>query len=160
MFWQRQVETIGRRTLESLQLQKLRKTVGDVYRKVPFYRDKLDELGIKPSHIKTLKDVRKLPFTTRDDLRCNYPYGMLAVSRDNVVRLHTSSGTTGKPKALFFSAKDINNSSQLIARCLVMTGMTRGDVLQNMMTYGLFTGALIMHYGAEKLGVLVIPAGS
>ena len=159
MFWQKQVETIGRRTLESFQLQKLRKTVGDVYRKVPLYKDKFDELGVKPSDIKTLKDVRRLPFTTMDDLRCNYPYGMLAVPKDNVVRLHTSSGTTGKPKALFFSAKDINNSAQLIARCLVMTGMQRGDVLQNMMTYGLFTGALVMHYGAEKLGVLVIPAG-
>ncbi len=158
-FWQKQLETIGRKPLESFQLQKLRKTIGDVYRKVPFYKNKFDELGIKPSDIKTLKDIRKLPFTTRDDLRYNYPYGMLAVPRDNVVRLHTSSGTTGKPKALFFSAKDINNSAQLIARCLVMTGMTQGDVLQNMMTYGLFTGAMVMHYGAEKLGVLVIPAG-
>jgi len=160
MFWQKQIETIGRETLDSLKLQKLRKTVRDVYRKVPFYKYKFDELGVKPSDIKTLKDIRKLPFTTSDDLRYNYPYGMLAVPKDNVVRLHTSSGTTGKPKALFFSAKDINNSAQLIARCLVMTGTTRGDVLQNMMTYGLFTGALVMHYGAEKLGVLVIPAGS
>ncbi len=159
MFWQKQVETIGPRALESFQLQKLRKTVRDVYRTVPFYKDKLDEFGVKPSDIKTLKDVTKLPFTTRDDLRGNYPYGMLAVPRDNAVRLHTSSGTTGKPKALFFSARDINNSAQLIARCLVMTGTTRGDILQNMMTYGLFTGALVMHYGAEKLGVLVIPAG-
>ncbi len=159
MFWQKQVETIGRRSLQSFQLQKLRKTVADVYKKVPFYKDRLDESGVKPSDIKTLKDVRKLPFTTRDDLRYNYPYGMLAVPKDNVVRLHTSSGTTGKPKALFFSAKDINNSAQLIARCLVMTGMTRGDILQNMMTYGLFTGAMVMHYGAEKLGVLVIPSG-
>jgi len=159
MFWQKQVETIGRRSLQSFQLQKLRKTVADVYRKVPFYKDRLDASGVKPSDIETLKDISKLPFTTRDDLRCNYPYGMLAVPKDHVVRLHTSSGTTGKPKAIFFSAKDINNSAQLIARCLVMTGMTRGDVLQNMMTYGLFTGAMIMHYGAEKLGVLVIPSG-
>ncbi len=160
MFWQKQVETMDRMTLEAFQLQKLQKTVRNVYKKVPYYRDKFDELGVRPADIKTLKDVRKLPFTTSDDLRCNYPYGMLAVPGDNVVRLHTSSGTTGKPKAIFFSAKDINNAAQLIARCLVMTGMTRGDVLQNMMTYGLFTGALIMHYGAEKLGVLVIPAGS
>jgi len=159
MFWQKQVETIGRRSLQSFQLQKLRKTVADVYRKVPFYKDRLDASGVKPSDIETLKDISKLPFTTRDDLRDNYPYGMLAVPKHNVVRLHTSSGTTGKPKAIFFSAKDINNSAQLIARCLVMTGMTRGDVLQNMMTYGLFTGAMIMHYGAEKLGVLVIPSG-
>ncbi len=159
MFWQKQVETMGRRTLEAFQLQKLQKTVRNVYRKVSFYKDRFDELKVKPSDIKTLKDIKRLPFTTRDDLRLNYPFGMLAVPKDNVVRLHTSSGTTGKPKAIFFSGKDIDNSAQLIARCLTMTGMTKGDILQNMMTYGLFTGALVMHYGAEKLGALVIPAG-
>src|SRR5271157_279002 len=159
MFWQKQVETMGRKTLEAFQLQMLQKTVRNVYRKVPFYKDRFNELEVKPSDIKTLKDIKKLPFTTRDDLRSNYPFGMLAVPKDNVVRLHTSSGTTGKPKAIFFSGKDINNSAQLIARCLAMTGTTKGDILQNMMTYGLFTGALVMHYGAEKLGALVIPAG-
>jgi phenylacetate-CoA ligase len=160
MFWQKQAETISRRTLEAFQLQKLQKTVRDVYKKVPYYKEKLDEAGVKPSSIKSLKDVKRLPFSTSDDLRANYPYGMLAVPKDNVVRLHTSSGTTGTPKALLFSKKDIDNSAQLIARCLVMTGMTKGDILQNIMTYGLFTGALVMHYGAEKVGVLVIPSGS
>ncbi|MCX5718516.1 MAG: AMP-binding protein, partial [Nitrospirae bacterium] len=102
---------------------------------------------------------KKLPFTTREDLRENYPFGLLAVEREQVVRLHTSSGTTGKPKAIFFTKKDIDQAAELIARCLIMTGIKKDDVLQNMMTYGLFTGALIMHYGAEKVGVLVIPAG-
>jgi phenylacetate-CoA ligase len=97
--------------------------------------------------------------TTREDLRATYPYGLLAVPREQVIRLHTSSGTTGKPKGIFFSRKDIQKSAELIARCLVMTGAGRGDVLQNMMTYGLFTGALVMHYGAEKVGTMVIPAG-
>jgi len=160
MFWQKQAETIGRKTLEAFQLERLQKTVRAVYDKVPFYKNKLNEAGIKPSDIKSLNDIKKLPFSTSDDLRVNYPYGMLAVPRDNVVRLHTSSGTTGKPKALLFTRNDLDNSAQLIARCLVMTGTTKGDVLQNMMTYGLFTGALVMHYGAEKLGVLVIPSGS
>jgi phenylacetate-CoA ligase len=159
MFWQRESEAMGRKALEQLQLKRLRATVGKVYRNVPFYRDRLKELKLKPDDIKTLKDIRKIPFTTREDLLANYPYGLLAVPREKIVRVHTSSGTTGKPKAIFFSIKDINRSAELIARCLTMTGMKKGDVLQNMMTYGLFTGALVMHYGAEKIGALVIPAG-
>jgi phenylacetate-CoA ligase len=103
--------------------------------------------------------MQKIPLTTREDLRLNYPFGMLAVTKEQVVRLHTSSGTTGKPKAIFFSKKDVDRAADLIARCLIMTGVKKDDVLQNMMTYGLFTGALVMHYGAEKVGVLVIPAG-
>jgi phenylacetate-CoA ligase len=126
---------------------------------VPFYREKLSELGAQPGHIKSLADVRRLPFTTGADLRAIYPDGLLAVSRDEPVRLHTSSGTTGKPKAIFFSRNDVNNAAELIARSLVSTGITKRDVFQNMMTYGLFTGGLVMHYGAEKIGCLVIPAG-
>ena len=103
--------------------------------------------------------MRRLPFTTSADLRAIYPDGMLAVDHEEPVRLHTSSGTTGKPKAIFFSRKDVNNAAELIARSLVMTGITRKDVFQNMMSYGLFTGGLVMHYGAEKVGCLVIPAG-
>ena len=103
--------------------------------------------------------MRRLPFTTAADLRENYPDGLLAVSREEVLRLHTSSGTTGKPKALFFSRRDVDTAAELIARALCMTGVTRRDVFQNMMSYGLFTGGLVMHYGAEKVGCLVIPAG-
>ncbi|MCX8031126.1 MAG: phenylacetate--CoA ligase [Thermodesulfovibrionales bacterium] len=159
MYWNEEIETIDRSNLKKLQLKRLQGTVRILYEKVPFYQNKFKELGITPEDIKSLDDVRKLPFTTREDLRDNYPYGLLAVSRDKIVRLHTSSGTTGKPKAIFFSKNDINQSAELIARCLIMTGVTKDDVLQNMMTYGLFTGALVMHYGAEKVGILVIPAG-
>jgi phenylacetate-CoA ligase len=159
MFWQKDIEVIGRRALEELQLKRLKKTVRQSYQNVPFCKEQFSKINIKPADITSLKDVRKLPFTTREDLRENYPFGMLAVSKEQVVRLHTSSGTTGKPKAIFFSKKDVDRAAELIARCLIMTGIKKDDVLQNMMTYGLFTGALVMHYGAEKVGVLVIPAG-
>jgi phenylacetate-CoA ligase len=159
MFWQKDIETISRKALEELQLKRLKQTVRQAYKNIPFYKEYFLKLNIKPNDIASLKDIRKLPFTTREDLRENYPFGMLAVSKEQVVRLHTSSGTTGKPKAIFFSKKDVDRAAELIARCLIMTGIKKDDVLQNMMTYGLFTGALVMHYGAEKVGVLVIPAG-
>jgi phenylacetate-CoA ligase len=159
MFWQKDIETISRKALEELQLKRLKQTVRQAYKNIPFYKESFSKLNIKPNDIPSLKDIRKLPFTTREDLRENYPFGMLAVGKEQVVRLHTSSGTTGKPKAIFFSKKDVDRAAELIARCLIMTGIKKDDVLQNMMTYGLFTGALVMHYGAEKVGVLVIPAG-
>jgi phenylacetate-CoA ligase len=159
MFWQKDIETISRKALEELQLKRLKQTVRRAYKNILFYKESFSKLNIKPNDITSLKDIRKLPFTTREDLRENYPFGMLAVGKEQVVRLHTSSGTTGKPKAIFFSRKDVDQAAELIARCLIMTGIRKDDVLQNMMTYGLFTGALVMHYGAEKVGVLVIPAG-
>ena len=159
MFWQKDIETISRSALEELQLKRLKQTVSLAYKNIPFYKEQFSKLNLKPKDITSLKDVPKLPFTTREDLRENYPFGMLAVPKEQVVRLHTSSGTTGKPKAIFFSKKDVDRAAELIARCLIMTGVKKDDVLQNMMTYGLFTGALVMHYGAEKVGVLVIPAG-
>jgi phenylacetate-CoA ligase len=158
MFWQKEIETLDRAALDALQLKRLRDTVCRLER-VPFYRGKFLKTGFKPEHLKSADDMRRLPFTTAADLRQNYPDGLLAVSRDEVLRLHTSSGTTGKPKALFFSRSDVDNAADLIARALCMTGVTRRDVFQNMMTYGLFTGGLVMHYGAEKVGCLVIPAG-
>ena len=158
-FWNKQVETLPEKELRKLQLERLQKVVYTVYEKVPHYRKKFEEAGVKPSDIKSLEDIVKLPFTTKEDLFVDYPYGLLAVPKEKVIRLHTSSGTTGKPKAIFFTKNDIEIGAELIARCLVMTGTTKGDVLQNSMTYGLFTGAFIMHYGAEKVGVLVIPAG-
>jgi phenylacetate-CoA ligase len=159
MFWQKDIETISRSALEELQLKRLKQTVSLTYKNIPFYKEQFSKLNLKPKDITSLRDVPKLPFTTREDLRENYPFGMLAVAKEQVVRLHTSSGTTGKPKAIFFSKKDVDRAAELIARCLIMTGVKKDDVLQNMMTYGLFTGALVMHYGAEKVGVLVIPAG-
>jgi len=159
MFWQKDIETISRRALEELQLIRLKQTVRQAYKNIPFYKESFSKLHIAPKDITSLKDIQKLPFTTREDLREHYPFGMLAVPKEQVIRLHTSSGTTGKPKAIFFSKKDVDRAAELIARCLIMTGIKKDDVLQNMMTYGLFTGALVMHYGAEKVGVLVIPAG-
>ncbi len=158
-FWQKDIETISRRALEELQLKRLRSGFSRLYRTVPSFQQKCREAGVKSADINSLKDITKIPFTTSDDLRSGYPAGLLAVSRDKAVRLHTSSGTTGKPKALFFTKKDIEQSADLMARCLTMTGTGSGDVLQNMMTYGLFTGAMVMHYGAERVGALVIPAG-
>ena len=159
MFWDRETETLPRPILEQLQLKLLQQTVRRVADRVPFYKQKLAELGVSPGSVKSLEDVRRLPFTTSADLRANYPDGLLAVDRSEPVRLHTSSGTTGKPKALFFSRRDVNNAAELIARSLVMTGVGKRDVFQNMMSYGLFTGGLVMHYGAEKVGCLVIPSG-
>jgi phenylacetate-CoA ligase len=159
MYWDKESETIDREELEKLQLRRLKKTVKHVFENVPFYQEKFKQAGVTPKDLRTLEDIRRFPFTTASDLRAAYPDGLLAIDKDHVIRLHTSSGTTGKPKAVFFSAKDIDNAAELMARCLVMTGVTKSDVLQNMMTYGLFTGALVMHYGAEKVGVLVIPAG-
>jgi phenylacetate-CoA ligase len=158
-YWQKDIETIGRRALEELQLKRLRSSFGRLYRHVPSFREKCRAAGVSPAAISSLRDIARIPFTTSDDLRAGYPAGLLAVDRNRAIRLHTSSGTTGKPKAIFFSKRDIAQAAELVARCLTMTGTGSGDVLQNMMTYGLFTGALMMHYGAEKVGALVIPAG-
>lgn len=159
MFWDKEAETLSRSALKQLQLKRLQATVRRVARRVPFYQQKFAESGLRPEHIKSMDDLRRLPFTTNADLRATYPKGLVAVADAGLSRLHTSSGTTGKPKALFFSRKDVDNAAELIARCFMMAGVTKDDVFQNMMTYGLFTGALVMHYGAEKVGCLVIPAG-
>jgi phenylacetate-CoA ligase len=159
MFWDQPNETVRRADLERLQLQRLQDTVRRVAAHVPFYQQRFAESKLKPEDIRSLADLRKLPFTANADLRANYPAGFLAVPYDDALRLHTSSGTTGKPKALFFSRQDVNNAAELCARSFVATGVTNKDVFQNMMTYGMFTGALVTHYGAEKIGCLVIPAG-
>jgi phenylacetate-CoA ligase len=159
MFWDQESETLPRPTLEQLQLKRLQETLQRVAQRVPFYQQKFAKAGVDVASIRSLHDVKRLPFTTGTDLRTVYPDGMLAASPDEPVRLHTSSGTTGKPKAIFFSRNDVNNAGELIARSLVSTGITKADVFQNMMSYGLFTGGLVMHYGAEKVGCLVIPAG-
>ena len=158
-FWDREIETLARPALEQLQLHRLQTVVRRVARHVPFYQQQFAARGLKSAQLRSLADVRRLPFTTSADLRTTYPKGLVALPANRLACLHTSSGTTGKPKALFFSRKDVDNAAGLIARCLVMTGVTSDDILQNMMTYGLFTGALVMHYGAEKVGCLVIPAG-
>jgi len=160
MFGNNQMEYIEREELERLQLLRLRKNVKRVYENSPFYRKMFKENGLELSNFKSLRDLSRIPFTTRQDLRDNFPYGLLVVPLKEVVRLHTSTGTTGKPKAILFTQKDIEQASELIARSMRMTGAKKDDVFQNMMSYGLFTGGLIFHYGAERLGLLVIPAGA
>ena len=128
MFWDQAIETAGRAGLERLQLQRLQATVRRVAERVPFYRQKFAELGVKPEDIRSLADLRRLPFTTSADLRANYPAGLLAVPLNDTLRLHTSSGTTGKPKAIFFSRVDVENAAELCARSFVMTGVTKEDV--------------------------------
>jgi phenylacetate-CoA ligase len=159
MFRDRGIEALSRADLEQLQLGRLQALVTRLHQQVPFYRERFVEAGITAASIKSLADLRRLPFTSSADLRDTYPAGLLAVPMDQALRLHTSSGTTGRPKALFFSPRDVDNAAELCARSFVATGVTARDVFQNMMTYGLFTGALVAHYGAEKVGCLVIPAG-
>ena len=158
-YWERTLETLDRAQLEKLQLRRLRTTVRRLAANVSIYQEKFAANGFNLRRLRSLEDVHRLPFTTAEDLRASYPRGLLAVAPSEVLRLHTSSGTTGKPKALMFSRRDVDHAANLMARCLVMSGVTQADILQNMMTYGLFTGALVMQYGAEKVGVMVIPAG-
>lgn len=157
MIWNEEFETLPREALEALQLKRLQNLVETLYARVPFYKQKLDEAGVKPEDIKTLKDITKLPFTNKQDLRDNYPFGMFAVPQEQVVRIHASSGTTGKPTVVGYTRRDIDTWSELMARTLHAAGVGKGDVLQNAYGYGLFTGGLGAHYGAEKIGASVIP---
>ncbi len=157
MIYDIEYETMPREAIEAIQLRRLRETIERVYATVPFYRKKFDEACIKPGDINSLKDLHRLPFTTKQDLRDNYPYGMFAVPMDNVVRIHASSGTTGKPTVVGYTARDIVTWSKLMARALAAGGASRGDIIHNAYGYGLFTGGLGVHYGAERLGASVIP---
>jgi phenylacetate-CoA ligase len=160
MYWEGEKECISRDTLKQLQLERLQATVLRVYMNVPFYRKKFDELGIDPDAFRTLEDLSKLPFTSKDDLRMSYPYGMFAVPMREVVRVQASSGTTGMPTAVGYTRNDIKIWSNLAARILVAGGVTQNDIVQIAFDYGLFTGALGLHYGAERLGASVIPISS
>ena len=153
-------ETMPRRELEKLQLERLKVKVREVYDKVPFYRRAFKEKGITPDDIQTLADLTKLPFTSKLDFRDNYPYGLMAVPLEQVVRIHSSSGTTGKPVIAPYTQRDVDTWSEIMARTLATCGITKDDVLQNAYGYGLFTGGLGFHYGAERLGALVIPTSS
>jgi len=150
-------ETMPREELEKLQLRRLQNVVARVYENVPFYRKKLDERGVKPEHIQKLSDVALLPFTEKQDLRNHYPFGMFAVSRENIVRIHSSSGTTGKATVVGYTKRDIKNWGLMIARSLAAAGATTGDFVHNAYGYGLFTGGLGIHNGVEELGATVIP---
>jgi len=155
----KKMETLKRQSIQDLQLKRLKKTVKNVYENVPFYKKKFDELRITPDDIKTLEDIQKLPFTTKNDLRDNAPFGFLTIPLENCCELHSSSGTTGIPVTVCYTPNDINVWSEVMARCLSMSGLTKKDVFQNPIPYGTFTGAFGFHYGAQKIGALVIPSG-
>lgn len=156
MYWNRDTETIDRIDLRSYQVEMLGKTIEQA-QNAPHYREVLK--GFSQDSIKSPQDISDLPFTTKEDLRNNFPYGFLTVPQQTVVRLHSSSGTTGNPTVVYHTQKDLDEWADLIARCMYMTGVREDDVFQNMMSYGLFTGGLGLHYGAERLGVLTIPIG-
>jgi len=157
MIYDIEYETMPREALEAIQLRRLKATIDRGYASVPFYRKKFEEAGITPGDIQRLEDLQRLPFTTKQDLRDNYPFGMFAVPMENVVRIHASSGTTGQPTVVGYTARDVNTWACLMARALMAGGATRGDIIHNAYGYGLFTGGLGAHYGAEKLGASVIP---
>lgn len=157
MMYNIEFETLPREALEAIQLRRLQSTLQRVYATVPFYRRQLDQAGVKPSDVKSLADLKRIPFTTKQDLRDNYPFAMFAVPMESVVRIHASSGTTGKPTVVGYTARDIQTWSELMARSLASAGATTGDIIHNAYGYGLFTGGLGVHYGAERLGASVIP---
>lgn len=157
MIFNAPIETMPLPKLRALQNERLRHQVATVYEKVPFYRQKFDEMGLKPTDIKGVQDLHKIPFTLKTDLRDNYPFGLFAIPREQVIRLHASSGTTGKPTVVGYNRHDIDIFSEVVARSLVAAGGKAGMVIQNAYGYGLFTGGLGIHYGAEKLGMTVIP---
>lgn len=157
MFWEHATETMPREQLEKLQAKRLTALVGRVAAVVPFYREKFAERGINPSDVRSLDDLRRLPFTTKKDLRDNYPYGLFAVSLREVVRVHASSGTTGKPTVVGYTKQDLETWQDLMARALTAVGVSRDSVVQVAYGYGLFTGGLGVHYGAERIGASVIP---
>ncbi|RLA08905.1 MAG: phenylacetate--CoA ligase [Gammaproteobacteria bacterium] len=150
-------ETLSGENLQSLQLHRLQETIKRVYHTVKHYKDAMDELGIKPAHVKKLSDVSLLPFTKKEHLRHNYPFGMFAVPTDQIVRVHASSGTTGKPTVVGYTKADIKTWAHLMARTFAAAGVRAGDRVHNAYGYGLFTGGLGFHYGAEELGAMVTP---
>jgi len=160
MIWNPKYETMPRKDLEKLQLERLKAQVARVNERVPSYRQAFLERGITPGSIRSLADLTKLPFTTKNDFRDNYPFGLLAVSLDEVVRIHASSGTTGKPVVAPYTAGDIEMWTEVMARTLTSAGMSKKDIMQNAYGYGLFTGGLGFHYGGERVGATVIPSSA
>ncbi|MDR0980295.1 MAG: phenylacetate--CoA ligase [Methanocalculaceae archaeon] len=158
MFWNEKMETLRGKELQELQLKRLKETVART-QNIGFYQKMFAEAGIRPEDIKTLDDLSKIPFTKKADLRGGYPFGFLAVPMSRINRIHTTSGTTGKPTVVAYTKNDLNSWSELIARNLTMVGLREGDMFQNASNYSLFTGGLGFHYGAERIGCAVVPAG-
>jgi phenylacetate-CoA ligase len=157
MIWDEHSECMDREMIREVQSRRLCETVERVYHNVPFYRKKMQQLGIEPGDIKGIQDLHKLPFTTKQDLRDNYPYGLFAAPMSEIVRIHASSGTTGRPTVVGYTRKDIATWSEVAARTLCSAGVERNDIIQIAYGYGLFTGGLGIHYGSEKLGATVVP---
>ncbi len=157
MIFNQEFETLPRPALEALQLKRLQDVAGRVYERVPFYKKKFDEAGVKPGDIKSIRDLQRLPFTVKQDLRDNYPFGLFTLPMEDVVRIHASSGTTGKATVVGYTKKDIELWAELMARTLSAAGATKHDIVHNAYGYGLFTGGLGIHYGSERLGASVIP---
>ena len=157
MFFNEEFETLPRLALEALQLKRLQSVLERVYANVPFYTSSLDKAGIRPADVKSLDDLQRLPFTTKQNMRDSYPYGLFAAPMEEIVRIHASSGTTGKPTVVGYTHRDIEIWSELMARSFVAAGAHKGDIIHNAYGYGLFTGGLGAHYGAERLGASVIP---
>lgn len=158
-YYNPEFETLSRTEIEKLQLERLQKTV-DHCMCSPFYRKRFEENGLKPDDIKSLEDLSRIPFTTKQDLRCTYPFGMASVPLDKCTRLHSSSGTTGNPTVILHTQKDLDQWANAVARCLWMVGLRPTDVFQNSSGYGMFTGGLGFQYGAERLGMLTVPAAA
>ncbi len=156
-YWNREAECLERGSLDTLRSERLRATVRHAYDSVPAYRKRFDEMGLNPSDINGVEDLSKIPFTTKADFRDNYPFGMFAVPMDRVVRVHASSGTTGKSTVVGYTREDVETWAELMARTLGAGGTTHGDIVQNAYGYGLFTGGLGAHYGAERIGASVVP---
>ena len=160
MIWNKNKECMSREEMRQLQGARLRKLVDNVYHNVPFYRAKMQAMNIMPDDIRTIDDIKKLPFTTKQDLRDNYPYGLNAVPQSEIVRVHASSGTTGNPTVVGYTRRDLAIWSESIARCLAAYGASREDTISVAYGYGLFTGGLGLHYGVEHLGATVVPTSS
>ena len=158
-YWQEEIETMERSRLEALQLERLKKTIRQAIQS-PFYKEVFEKNGLTPDSIQTLEDLRKIPFTTKEDLRTHYPYGMAAIPLQKCVRIHSSSGTTGNPTVVLHSARDLDQWANQVARCMYMVGLRDTDIFQNTSGYGMFTGGLGFQYGAERLGALTVPAAA
>lgn len=159
MIWSKE-ETLSRQEIEEIQLARLKETVTRVWEKVPAYRKKMEEAGVRPEHIRTLKDLAKLPFVTKQDLRDNYPFGLFAVPKEELVRIHASSGTTGKPTVVGYTRRDLNMWTECVSRIAAMGGATKRDVAQICFGYGMFTGALGLHFGLENIGATMVPSST
>ncbi len=159
MIWSKE-ETLSRKEIEEIQLARLKETVNRVWEKVPAYRKKMEEAGVRPEHIKELKDLAKLPFVTKQDMRDNYPFGLFAVDKEELVRIHASSGTTGKPTVVGYTRRDLKMWTECVSRIAVMGGATKKDVAQICFGYGMFTGALGLHYGLENIGATMVPSST